>query len=115
MPGSTVLKGQARTAYVSQNLYTVPGSWSLGAFLTGRAARFAGILSVTGSVTFNYRMAANSTSVGSSTFCVTSSFVVNSGMSTFDVLNYGHAAEFFFSAANSQIANTILVYGEGIR
>jgi hypothetical protein len=53
--------------------------------------------------------------VNSETYQVSSSFVVNSGPATFDVLNFGRHADFSLTAANSQVVNGILIYGEPIR
>ena len=109
---SNIIDGQARFALVEETALSVPGSTGLGGGTKDVAAyaRFAGIFSIVGSLTFQYQMGVNS-----GVYQVNSSFVVNSGGSTFDVLNYGHSAQFTISAANSQDEAVVLVYGEPIR
>lgn len=52
--------------------------------------------------------------VHSGDFQVTSSIVINSGITIFDQLNYGLYAEFGFIAANSQTPRFLLI-GEPLR
>ena len=106
----TIVKGHARQSLVAQTNFSVPGSTGLGTFLVTQYSRFAGLFSVTGSVTFRYAMGINS-----GVFQVTSSFVVNSGPAVFDVLNFGRYCDFSFSAANSQSMPAILIYAEPLR
>lgn len=110
MPGSTIVRGSARKELVRQSNLSAPGSMELGVFDTGLYARFAGFASIIGSATVRYRSAINS-----GIYLVSSSFVINSGPSTFDVLNYAHVTEFWFSAISSQVVSGILIYGEPIR
>lgn len=112
MPGSTIVKGQGRVSlYQSTTLgFTGSGGTTLGVFAVDRYARLAGLVSVIGSATLRYQMG-----VDSAAFQVSSSFVVNSGGSVFDVLNYGHHVNLSFSQAASQANAVALIYGEPIR
>ncbi len=95
----------------SNTALTVPGSTGLGAYDVKAYSRFTGLFSVVGSLTFLYRLGVNS-----GTYQVSSSFVVNSGGSAFDVLNVGgNVADFSFSAANSQSNVVAHVLGEPLR
>lgn len=105
-----IITGHGRTTLVAETTLAVDSGTLLGVFNGNKYSRYAGLFSVVGSVTFRYRMGINS-----GTYQVTSSFVVNSGPATFDVLNYGRQTEFMFSLANSQSMNAVLVYGEPIR
>ena len=110
MAGQTIIDGHGRTTLAAETAYAVNSGKLIGVFEVNRYSRMAGMLSVVGSVTFRYRMGINS-----GTYQVSSSFVANSGPSTFDVLNYGRQVELMFSLANSQSMNAVLVYGEPIR
>lgn len=110
MPGSSIIKGQARTALVAQTNLSATGSIGLGAFGVGNFSRFAGMISLIGSATVCYRMGPSS-----GTYWVSSSFVANSGASTIDYLNYGHACDWGVTAINSQVVTGILIYGESVR
>ena len=112
MAGSTIIKGHARQALVRNTALSMTGSAgsSFGVFDAGKFSRLAGVLSIVGSATFRYQMGADS-----SAFQVSSTFVVNSGGSIFDVLNYGNHVNLSLSAAASQTGAVVLIYGEPIR
>lgn len=89
----------------------MPGSIGLGTVNVQQYSRFTGIFSLVGSATFQYRLG-----ISSGTWLVSSSFVVNSGGSVFDVLNVGgNVADFAFTAANSQANVAVNVLGEPLR
>lgn len=118
MAGASYIKGPIRTILFSQENYPVSsGGVLLTSLKTTPYARFTGEIASVGSITVQYRMASSSlgTSTSSPVFGVTSSFIVNSGVATFNVENFGVWTEFRFSAANSQVANTVLVVGEPAR
>lgn len=93
-----------RTTKVRSILYrntalSVAGSVGLVVADVQRFSRFTGLFSVIGSVTARYQLG-----ISSGAYQVSSSFVVNSGGSSFDFLNPGGvAADFSLTAANSQI------------
>jgi hypothetical protein len=91
------------------NPSTVPGSTNLGTFECGGFSRFTGMFSTVGSMTLRWQMG-----VHSGDYQVTSSIVINSGGSTFDVLNFGLYVNFTITAANSQ-APSYIVLGEPLR
>jgi hypothetical protein len=96
---------------------TIPGSGptginsgsDLGTYQVGRFSRFTGMWSGISSATIRYRMG-----VHSGDYHVSSSFVVNSGPSVFDALNYGLYVNFQVTAALSQ-APRLVIIGEPIR
>lgn len=106
-----IIGGQDREILVNQVAQGVNSGASVdfGAFKVGRFSRFAGLLSAVGSFTLRYRMG-----VDSGTYQVSSTVTVNSGGSTFDVVNYGHHADFSITIANSQVY-TVVIHGEPIR
>jgi hypothetical protein len=83
---------------------TIPGSTDLGTYQTGGFSRLTGIFSTVGSMTLQYRMG-----VHSGNYQVTSSVVINSGGSTFDVLNFGLYVNFTVTAANSQVPTYVVL------
>ena len=83
---------------------TIPGSTDLGTYQTGGFSRLTGIFSTVGSMTLQYRMG-----VHSGNYQVTSSVVINSGGTVFDVLNYGLYVNFTLTAANSQTPSYIIL------
>jgi hypothetical protein len=106
------IDGHARRALVHNASLTMTGSSgsSFGEFQVGQFSRLAGMFSIVGSATFRYAMGAVS-----GTSIVTSSFVVNSGASVFDLVQYGHWAALSFSQAASQTGATVFVFGEAVR
>ena len=102
---------RTRRVIYAQDSLSVPGSMHLGTFDTGGYAKFAGFVSALGSVTVRYRMGITSATVAQ----VSSSFVINSGTGTFDVVNLGMRTEFWLSAANSQVLPSIMIFGEASR
>jgi hypothetical protein len=88
---------------------TVISGTDLGTYQTGGFSRLTGIFSTVGSMTLRYQIG-----VHSGNYQVTSSVVINSGASVFDVLNFGLYVNFTVTQANSQVP-TFLVMGEPIR
>ena len=105
-----VTAGHFKTTFVNTVLTVASGSTpDLGVYRTDRFSRFTGMFSSVGSMTFRYRMG-----TASGTYIVSSTFVVNSGNSGFDVVNYGLFTDFDFTAVVSAEPR-ILVTGEPIR
>jgi hypothetical protein len=98
---SAFIKGHGRRSLIANVAASVPGSTgiSFGVFDVTQYSRFTGLISCIGSVTVRYQLGINS-----GAYQVTSSFVANSGGSSFDVLNPGgRFADISISAANSQV------------
>jgi hypothetical protein len=111
MAGTNFIRGHSRRTLVSNTALSVTGSTGLGAFNVQPYSRLTGLFSVVGSLTFQYRLGINSGS-----WLVSSTFVVNSGGSVFDVLNIGgNVADFGFTAANSQANIAVNLLGEPLR
>ena len=111
MPGSTILKGQSRKALVNTTLDVVGSAGTpIGVYDTGGYARLTGLLSVVGSATFRVEQGVNSGS-----FQVSSAFTVNSGGSSFDVVNLGNHTRLSLSQAASQSGIVVAVYGQPLR
>jgi hypothetical protein len=112
MPGSVILKGQARRSLVKETAISVIGSsgLSLGVHDVGLFSRLGGMVSIIGSGRLAYSMG-----IDSATMLVSSSFIVSSGPSTFDFLNYGHSVGISFSQLSSQANAKVLIMGESIR
>ena len=91
------------------NPTTIPGSIDFGTFQCGGFSRFTEMFSTVGSMTLRWSMG-----VHSGNYQVTSSVVINSGGTVFDVLNYGLYVNFSIIAANSQTPSYIIL-GEPLR
>ena len=105
-----VIVGHHKTTFVNTVLTVASGATpDLGVFNTDQFSRFTGMFSAVGSMTFRYRMG-----TASGTYIVSSTFAVNSGNSSFDVINYGLFTDFDFTAVVSAEPR-ILVTGEPIR
>ena len=85
------------------------GGGDLGTFNVDGFSRLTGLVSVTGSTTLRCQFGINS-----GTYQVSSTLVVNSGGSVFDMVNYGRVANFAFSLANSTVF-TLNLFGEPVR
>jgi hypothetical protein len=109
MPGSTIVKGAARRTLVADTALSVVDSIGLGAFEVGKYSRLCGLFSVIGSATIRYRFG-----IDAGAYQVSSSFTINSGAATFDVLNFGRFADFAVTAANSQVL-AALIFAEPLR
>lgn len=105
-----IVDGHGRKSLVGETALSVPGSTGLGTFYVAGYSRFAGLFNIVGSITLQYQMGVNS-----GTYQVSSTFTVNSGGSNFDVLNFGHYAQFTISVANSQDGVVAFVYGDPSR
>lgn len=109
MPG-TIIDGQGRSQLFSFVGSSITGSFGIGVYNVSGFARLTGLTSAVGSFTFRYRLG-----ISSGNYQVASSFAVNSGGSSFDVLNPGAGwVEFAITAANSQLFS-LNVRGEPIR
>src|SRR5688572_19173362 len=97
MPGSTLIDGHSRKTLFSAAPGGVVGSTGLGVYRVDKYSRLAGLFSVVGSATLQWRYG-----VSSGQYQVTSSVVINSGGYLFDQINYGRFVEFGFNAVNSQ-------------
>src|SRR6185369_9147745 len=101
-----------RREYFNQRNVSLPGSQgaSIGVFDAGHYSRFVGFFSVIGSATIRYRFGTDSAN-----FFVSSSFVVNSGLASFDVVNIAKYSEWSFSQATSQVAAAAYIMAETLR
>lgn len=88
---------------------TTGGSADFGACNVAGYSRFTGLWTTVGSLTLRVR-----TGVGSGNYQVSSSFAVNSGPGTFDVLNFGQQAYFDITLAQSTVYS-LLLNGEPMR
>jgi len=96
---SEFIKGHGRRSLISNVAASVPGSTGFGVHDVQQYSRFTGLISCIGSITVRYQLG-----ISSGAYQVTSSFVANSGGSSFDVLNPGgRFADISVSAANSQV------------
>ena len=95
--------GNLKTVLVSQT--SASSGSQLGTFAVQRYSTLTGMLSVVGSLTMQCRFG-----VSSASFQVSSTFVANSGGSTFSLSNPGLFASFNLLAASSQQA-TVLICG----
>jgi hypothetical protein len=85
MAGSTIVKGLGRTDLFNQrNLSVTAGSVGLVIVNAAAYSRFTGFVSDIGSMTARVRFGPDSAN-----FFVSSTFTVNSGPQTFDLLNLG--------------------------
>ena len=60
MPVTTLVDGHGRKTLFSGVAPTVPGSYGLGVYDTSKCSGFAGMFSVTGSVTLRWRLGVSS-------------------------------------------------------
>src|SRR5215468_3511243 len=103
---ATNLKRQLLTQVLGTR---IDSGTNIGTFPVGQFARINGLFSTISSLTLAYRMGADS-----GNFIVTSSVVINSGASVFDVINYGRVVNFQVTAGTSQ-APTFFLQGESVR
>ena len=99
-----------RREFFNQRNVSLPGSQSIGVFDAGHYSRFVGFFSVIGSATIRYRFGTDSAN-----FFTSSSFIVNSGATTFDILNLARFTEWTITQATSQSMAGALIIAETLR
>lgn len=100
-----------RKAVLVNSTFTVAsgGTLDMGTFPTDKFSRLVGMFNGFGSLTARYQMGP-----ASGTYLVSSTFVVNSGGSAFDVLNFGTFVNLGFTAVVSSTPQ-VFIYGEPVR
>ena len=99
-----------RREFFNQRNVSLPGSQSIDVFDAGHYSRFVGFFSVIGSATIRYRFGTDSAN-----FFTSSSFVVNSGATSFDILNLAKFSEWTITQATSQSMAGALIIAETLR
>jgi len=112
MPGSTIVRGQARRTIIKNAALSVVGSDGVvfGVYDAGQYSRLTGLFSIAGSGMFRVQFGADSGG-----FQVSSALAISSGGSVADLVNYGNHVRLSFSQLASQTGAVVLVLGEPLR